>query len=221
MAHHVEVDQMRILKPVCWAAMAVCLVVAPAHAQRPQSDDYQQRVTNALSNAKQSADKLKQQHEQLLQAIQKAGDPKEAQRVLDDVINSASGALDGFSDNAPIFKDIDNLLAFSDARRKVAQDEAARDPRWLERIDYWKKHGENIQQLRQDIKLQAARAGAALNQLKKDRKFIEDIIAGEQVAKAKAALEEAVQNLKQLADSLTEAVKVAEDRNRTITTPGF
>jgi hypothetical protein len=212
---------MRILKEVCWVALAVNLVVAPANAQRSQSDDYQQRVTNALNSAKQSADRLKQQQEQLLQAIQKAADPQEAQRILDDVINSASGAIDGFSENGPIFKEIANLLAFTDTRRNAAEHEAARDPRWFERVDYWKKHGDNIQQLRQEMLKEAARARTSLDNLKKDRKFIEDIIAGEGVAKAKAQLEAAVQNLRQLADSLTEAVKVAEERNKTITTPGF
>jgi hypothetical protein len=212
---------MRILKKVCWAALAVSLVVVSAYGQSSQSDDYQQRVTNALNRAKQSADRLNQQHEQLLQAIQKAADPREAQRILDDVINSASGALDGFSENAPIFKEIAGLLAFTETRRKLAEAESARDPRWLERVDYWKKHADNIQQLRQDILKEAARGGASLDKLKKDRKFIEDIIAGEGVAKAKAALEAAVQNLRELANSLSEAVKVAEDRNRTITSPGF
>jgi len=212
---------MRILKEVWLAALAVILVVVPAHSQSSQSDDYQQRVTNALNNAKQSADRLNQQHEQLLQAIQKAASPTEAQRILNDLINSASGALEGFSEGAPIFKEIASLLTFTDTRRRLAEAESARDPRWLDRVDYWKKHADNIQQLRQDIVKEAARAGASLDKLKKDRKFIEDIIAGEGVAKAKAALEAAVKNLRELADSLSEAVKVAEDRNRTITTPGF
>jgi chaperonin cofactor prefoldin len=212
---------MRIIKELCWAALAVGLVVIPAHSQPSQSDDYQQRVTNALNNAKQSADRLKQQHEHLLQSIQKAADPQEAQKILDDVINSANGALDGFSESAPIFKEIGSLLTFTDTRRTAAERESARDPRWLERADYWKKQTDNIQQLRQDILKEAARARVSLNNLKKDRKFIEDIIAGEGVAKAKAALEAAVQNLRELADSLAEAVKVAEDRNRRITTPGY
>jgi hypothetical protein len=141
---------MRILKEVCWAALAVSLVVVPAYSQSSQSDDYQQRVTNALNSAKQSADRLKQQHDQLLQSIQKAADPQEAQRILDDVINSASGAIDGFSESSPIFKEIANLLTFTDTRRRMAESESARDPRWLERADYWKKQADSIQQLRQD-----------------------------------------------------------------------
>jgi chaperonin cofactor prefoldin len=212
---------MRVLKKICWGVLAVGLVLVPAYGQVSKGDDYQQRVTNALNSAKQSADRLKQEHQHLLEAVQRAADPQEAQRILDDVISSASGALEGFSEGAPIFKEIGSLLAFTDTRRKLAEAESARDPRWLDRVDYWKKQADNIQQLRQDILKEAARAGGSLDKLKKDRKFIEDIIAGEGVAKARAALEAAVQNLRDLADSLTEAVKVAEDRNRKMTAPGF
>ena len=92
-------------------------------------------------------------------------------------------------------------------------------------MDSWKAHGDNMRQLRQQVLKEADRARGFLDQLKKDRTFIEDMIAGEGVARARARargkMEAALRNLRELGDSLSEAVKVAEERNRKISAPAF
>ena len=118
-------------------------------------------------------------------------------------------------------RSVSGLLANIEERRKNAEQQAGRDPRWIARVDSWKAHGDNMRQLRQQVLKEADRARGFLDQLKKDRTFIEDMIAGEGVARARGEMEAALRNLRELGDSLSEAVKVAEERNRKISAPAF
>lgn len=192
-----------------------------ASAQNAPSEDYQQRMTNALTTAKKSADELNSQSKSLQDAINKAADPQQARKFLDDLIASSSTALQTFGENGEMMSAVTGLLSYIEERKKNAERESANDPRWITRVDSWKAHGDNIRQLRQEILKEADRAQGLLGQLKKDRSYIEDVIAGEGVAKAKIEMEAALKNLQNLGDSLSEAVRLAEDRNKKLKAPAF
>ncbi|WP_156467894.1 hypothetical protein [Methylobacterium sp. Leaf91] len=202
-------------------AVLMVSVASPLLAQAPQGSNFQQRMTNALGAAKKSADELNMRSKDLQEAINKAADPEQARKFLDDLMGSSSSALDAFGDNSEMMKAVNSLLSYIDERKKNAETEAVNDPRWIERLDSWKAQADNVRQLRQDILKEADRAGSLLNRLKKDRKYIEDIIAGENVSKAKSEMEAALRNLSNLGDSLSEAVKVAEEKNNKLKSPSF
>jgi hypothetical protein len=116
---------------------------------------------------------------------------------------------------------ITGLLDHIEERKRNAERQAESDPRWLDRVDNWKAHAENIRQLRQALLREADRARGFLEQLTRDRTFIEDILAGEGVAKAKQEMEVALRSLRQLGDSLQEAIKMTEERNKKLSSPSM
>lgn len=72
-----------------------------------------------------------------------------------------------FSENGEIMRSVSGLLANIEERRKNAEQQAGRDPRWIARVDSWKAHGDNMRQLRQQVLKEADRARGFLDQLKK------------------------------------------------------
>lgn len=212
---------MRVVMNGLVVALLACLSAGPLRAEAPQGSDYQQRMTSALSAAHKSADELNARSKVLQDAIDRAADPEQARKFLEDLLASSGNALETFGENSNMMKAVNALLAYIDDRRKNAEAEAAADPRWIERVDVWKAHAENVRQLRQEILKEADRARGLLGQLRKDRKYIEDVIASENVEKAKAEMETALRNLRNLGNSLSEAVKVAEDRNNKMKAPAF
>jgi chromosome segregation ATPase len=189
-------------------------------AQTVNAEDYGQRVSNAIDKAKKEADQLNARNKALLDAIREAGDPGRAQKVLDELINSASGALEPFGESSELMKEISNLLAFIESRRKNAEEELAKDPRWRERVEAWKKRLENIRELRQSLLGEGDRAKGHLKQIEKDRKFIQDLIAEGAVVRAKAEMERALQDLKTLGDTLGAAAETARRKDKAIGVPG-
>lgn len=184
----------------------------------PQSaaTDYEQRVTKALDAAKKSADALNERHKALVDAVKKAGDAQQAQKVLEELIGSATKALEGFAENGDMMQAVGGLLNFIDERRKNAEEEAKTDPQWVPRVAAWKAHGENIRQLREALLREVDRSKIYLDKLTKERKLISDMIAGEGVAKAKAEMDKALADLKTLGDSLEAAVAAAQTREKAI-----
>jgi hypothetical protein len=63
------------------------------------------------------------------------------------------------------------------------------------------------------------RAKGVLEQLRRDRKFIEDIIASEGVERARKEMENALNNLRDLGNNLADAVKAAEEQQKRIQAP--
>jgi hypothetical protein len=95
-------------------------------------------MTGALSTAKRSAEQLNEQHKRLREAIDAAADPSQARKSLDDLIGSSRSALEPFAENSEMIRAITSLLNFIEDRRRNAEQQAARDPRWLDRMDTWK-----------------------------------------------------------------------------------
>src|SRR4051812_10949097 len=83
----------------------------PAPSAQQSTQDYQQRVTKALDAAKKSADALNERHKGLVDAIRRAADPQQAQKVLDELISSATSALDGFGEKGEMMQAVDSLLS--------------------------------------------------------------------------------------------------------------
>jgi hypothetical protein len=187
-------------------------------AQQPATD-YEQRVTKALDAAKKSADALNERHKALVEAVKRAADPQQAQKVLDELIASATKALEGFGENSEMMQAVSGLLAFIEERRKNAEEEAKTDAQWVARVAAWKAHGENIRQLREALLREVDRSKIFLDKLMKEKKLISDMIAGESVAKAKEEMDKALADLKALGDSLEAAVAAAQNREKTI--PAF
>lgn len=199
-------------------SVAGAFAQSPAPAPRPATD-YEQRVTKALDAAKKSADALNERHKSLVEAVKRAADPQQAQKALDELITSATTALEGFGENGEMMQAVSGLLAFIDERRKNAEEEAKTDPQWAARVTAWKEHGENIRQLREALLREVDRSRIFLDKLAKEKKLISDMIAGEGVAKAKEEMDKALADLKALGDSLEAAVTAAQNREKTI--PGF
>lgn len=199
------------------------LAQAPAQERQPSptGQDYEQRVTKALDAAKKNSDALNERHKSLLDAVKRAADPAQAQKVLDELIASATAALQGFDEKGEMMQAVDGLLSFIEDRRKNAENELKSDPQWLPRVNAWKEHGENIRQLRQALLREVDRSKTLLEKLNKERKFITDIIAGEGVAKARQEMEKALQDLKGLGDSLDAAVAAASSREKSLGVPAF
>ncbi|ANY85501.1 hypothetical protein BB934_45615 (plasmid) [Microvirga ossetica] len=210
---------MQTMKKWCLAGLILASLTGAAASQSVQSDDFQQRMTTALTSAKKSADQLNDQQKALLDAINLAADPQQARKFLDNLIGTSTSALTTFGEKGEVMKAINDLLVSVDQRRKNAEDRAASDPRWVERVAVWKGHADNLRQLRQDLLKEVDRAENTLTQLSKDRTFIEDIIASEGVERARKEMEAALMNLRDLGDSLANAVKIAEERNRKISAP--
>jgi hypothetical protein len=189
-------------------------------AQQP-AQDYQQRVTKALESAKRSADTLNERHKSLVDAVKRAADPQQAQKVLDELIASANKALEGFGENSEMMQAVNSLLGFIDDRRRNAENELKTDPQWLPRVNSWKAHGDNIRDLRQALLREVDRSRGFLERLGKERKLISDIIADEGVTKAKQEMEKALDELKTLGDSLDKAVTAAQNREKAIGPPAF
>lgn len=187
----------------------------PPASQSPATD-YEQRVTKALDAAKKSADALNERHKALVEAVRRAGDAQQAQKVLDELIGSATKALEGFAENGDMMQAVGGLLNFIDERRKNAEEEAKTDPQWVPRVAAWKAHGENIRQLREALLREVDRSKIYLDKLAKEKKLISDMIAGEGVAKAKAEMDKALADLKTLGDSLEAAVAAAQTREKAI-----
>lgn len=193
----------------------------PTAQQQPSAQDYEQRVTRALDEAKKKSDALNERHKSLLESVKRAADPAQAQKVLDELIASATTALGAFDEKGEMMQAVDGLLGFIDDRRKNAENELKADPQWLPRVDSWKAHGENIRELRQALLREVDRSKALIEKLQKERKFISDVIAGEGVAKARQEMELALQDLKALGDSLDAAVTAAQGREKSIGPPVF
>jgi uncharacterized protein YukE len=189
-------------------------------AQQP-AQEYEQRVTRALDAAKKSADALNERRNALVEAIRRAADPQQAQKVLDELISSAKSALDGFGENSDVMQAVDGLLSYIDIRRKSAENELKTDPTWADRVNYWKAQAESLRELRQALLREADRTKASLDRLQKERKRIEDVIAGEGVEKAKQEMQKALQELKNLGDSLDKAVVEAQQRQKSIGPASF
>jgi hypothetical protein len=206
-----------------------CLLIGqpgPATAQRSAPDrsvspqqqstqDYQQRVTRALDTAKKGADALNERQKTLLDAINKAKDPSTAKRILDDLIASATDAVEAFGETSEIMKALNSLLSYIDDRQKNASGLAKSEPRWQQRVDFWKARAESIRDLRLKLLQEAEKTKSALAKLKKDREFIEDVIAGEGVQKAQAEMENALKELQALGASIDQAIKEAQQREIT------
>jgi hypothetical protein len=193
---------------------------SPAPAQQPAAD-YEQRVTKALDAAKKNADALNERYKELVDAVKRAADPQQAQRVLDELISSATKALEGFREDGEMMQAVGGLLNFIEERRKNAEQEAKTDPQWEARVTAWKAHAENIRQLRAALLREVDRSSIFLGKLAKEKKLISDMIAGEGVAKAKAEMDKALADLKALGDSLEAAVTAAQSRERTLGSPAF
>src|SRR5258708_4905724 len=106
-----------------FAAILLLAEVPAASAQTPLpaqqgSPDYEQRVTKALDAAKKSADALNERHKALVDAVKRAGNAGEAQKVLGDLITSATIALEGFGEKSEMMQAVDGLISFIDDRRK-------------------------------------------------------------------------------------------------------
>jgi quinol monooxygenase YgiN len=198
------------------STIAFAQTSAPA---QQSTQDYEQRVSKALDTAKKSADALNQRHTQLLEAIRNAKDPAQAEKVLDELIKSAASALEAFGEQSEMMQAVDGLLSFIETRRKNAEQEFKTDEKWGDRVNAWKTHAENIRTLRQALLGEADRAKTSLERLTKERKFIEDVIAGEGVEKARAEMMKALADLKQLGDSLDKAVNEAQRREKAV--PAF
>jgi hypothetical protein len=210
------------------AGLAAALLLAPAvtaSAQSPAAQapaqDYEQRVTRALESAKKSADALTERHKALVEAVKRAGDPQQAQKVLDELIASSTKALEGFAENGEMMQAVNGLLSFIEDRRRNAENELKTDPQWLPRVKSWKDHGENIRNLRQALLREVDRSKGFLDRLNRERKFISDVIADEGVTKAKQEMDKALEELKTLGNSLEEAIKAAQSREKAIGPPAF
>lgn len=212
-----------------FAVLVVCMLVhgSAAFAQTPSNDrpsgaaEYEQRVTRALDAARKNADSLNERHKMLLDAVKGAADPTRAQKVLDDLIASATTALQGFDEKGDMMQAVDGLLGFIEDRRKNAENELKSDPQWLPRVSAWKAHADNIRELRQSLLKEVDRSRGLLEKLQKERKLISDIIADEGVTKAKQEMERALQDLKGLGDSLDAAIKAASNREKSLGAPAF
>jgi hypothetical protein len=196
-------------------------LTGPAASQSAQGDAYHSRMTQALSAAKRSAEQLNDQQKTLLNAIDQAADPQQAQRSLDDLIGTSLSALTPFTESSEVMSAIGDVLTHIEQRRRNAEEKAATDPRWIERANVWKAYGDNFRQLRQDLLKEADRAGNLLHQLVNDRSLIEDILASEGVDRAKSEMQAALKNLRELGDALAKAITVAEERNRKINAPAL
>jgi hypothetical protein len=194
---------------------------APSGDRPSAPGDYEQRVTKALDAAKKNADSLNERHKALLDAVKRAADPTQAQKVLDELIGSATTALQNFNEKSEMMQAVDGLLGFIEDRKKNAENELKSDPKWLERVNAWKAHADNIRDLRQSLLKEVDRSRGLLEKLQRERKLISDIIADEGVTKAKAEMERALQDLKGLGDSLDAAIRAASNREKSLGAPAF
>jgi hypothetical protein len=211
----------RLAKVSAFAAVLLLGSAISASTQSPSpaqqsATDYEQRVTKALDAAKKSADALNERHKALVEAVKRASDPQQAQKVLDELITSATKALEGFGENSEMMQAVSGLLAFIDERRKNAEEEAKTDAQWGPRVEAWKAHAENIRQLREALLREVDRSKIFLDKLVKEKKLISDMIAGEGVAKAKAEMDKALADMKTLGDSLEAALVAAQTREKAI-----
>lgn len=218
-----------MLHKVRFAAVLVACALGPLAAfaqtasnERPGSAaEYEQRVTKALDAARKNADSLNERHKALLDAVRRAADPTQAEKVLDDLIASATTALQGFDEKGEMMQAVDGLLSFIEERKKNAESELKNDPQWLNRVNAWKAHADNIRELRQSLLKEVDRSRGLLAKLQRERKLISDIIADEGVTKAKQEMERALQDLKGLGDSLDAAIKAASSREKSLGAPAF
>jgi hypothetical protein len=218
-----------MLHKVRLATVLVACALGPlaAFAQTASSDrpgspaEYEQRVTKALDAAKKNADSLNSRHKALLDAVRRAADPTQAEKVLDDLIASATTGLQGFDEKGEMMQAVDGLLGFIEERKKNAESELKNDPQWLNRVNAWKAHAENIRELRQALLREVDRSRGLLTKLQRERKLISDIIADEGVTKARQEMERALQDLKGLGDSLDAVIKAASNREKLLGAPAF
>jgi hypothetical protein len=210
---------MWLLRPLIFATLFGVVLAGFGYAQPTQPSDVQQRMTNALNSAKNSADQLQQHHKALVEGFIRAASPQEAQRVLDEVIANSNGALTLFGENSEVMNGITSLLGYIDDRRKNAESQVGADPRWLARAENWRSQADLVRKLRQQMLGETDRAKGVLEQLRRDRKFIEDIIASEGVERARKEMENALNNLRDLGNNLADAVKAAEEQQKRIQAP--
>lgn len=207
---------MNVLMRVCSVVLALGMAgMAVAQSTSPPAQDYQKQVTGALNTAKKSADALNEQHKALLAALKNAADGQQAQKVLDDLIKSTTTALASFREDSEVMKLVTSILSYIEEKRTIAEKQVA-EKRWRDSVDHWRSEGDSIRKLRQTILVEVDRGNANIEKLKKDRAFIEDIIAREGVAAARVEMEKALLGLKALGDSIEQAINVTETRHRKV-----
>jgi len=163
-----------------------------------------------------SANSLNERRNRLSEAIQKATNPELAKQALDELINSATSGLDAFGEKSEIMQQVDGLIRTIEASRDNAQTQAKTEPAWRDRVNYWKAKGEIFRELRQRLLGEADKAKLSLVKLTKQRKLIEDMIAGENVEKAQKEMEGALDDLKAMGKALDDAVNDAQQQEKSV-----